>query len=172
MASQCFHRLPHHYVTWTIWPTPSIPACIISTPREHHDQYLFSSATQPSHHPTSQFRFVYALGLVCLISHYYAVPQCSTHPNRSCPVCGCTHSDSPSPLLTPPSPASRRLTGHRPVHAAPLRTYRSATSALRLRHVIGLPSSPETLAGFLVASVVSFDMLLIIFTRSMLASHL
>ena len=78
-------------------PTPSIPACIIST-HEHHDQCLFF-ATQPSHHPTSQLRFcslifvdyvliiyiyqmafspicsaVYALGFVRFISRCYAVP--------------------------------------------------------------------------------------------------
>jgi hypothetical protein len=42
-----------------------------------------------------------------------------------------THSDSPSPLLALPSPASCRLTGHRPVHAAPLRTYHSAVGSYR-----------------------------------------
>ena len=116
-----------------------LPACIISTPHEYHDQCLFY-ATQPSHHPTSQFHFVYALGLVCLISHCYAVPQASVlYAPKS--LSACAHLDSPSPLLTLLSPVSCRLTGHRPVHAAPLCTYRSATSALRLHHVFGLPSS-------------------------------
>jgi hypothetical protein len=72
-------------------------------------------------------------------------------------------SDSPSSLLALFSLASRCLTGHRSVHVVPLCTYRSATSAFRLRHVIGLPSSPTILVvvGFLVTSVVSFDVLLI-----------
>jgi len=71
-------------------------------------------------------------------------------------------SDSPLSLLALFLLASHRFTGHRSVHVAPLCAYRPATSAFRLRHVIGLPSSPIVLAGFLVTSVVSFDMLLII----------
>ena len=52
---------------------------------------------------------------------------------------------------------------HRSIHVVPLCAYyRPATSAFRLRHVIGLPSSPIILVRFLVTSVVSFDMLLII----------
>ena len=54
------------------------------------------------------------------------------------------------------------FTGHFSAHVAPLCAYHPATSAFRLRHVIGLPSSPIILVGFLVTSVASFDMLLII----------
>ena len=100
---------------------------------------------------------VYALGLVRLISRCYAVPQCSTHqfvdpvriPLHPCVPCSHLH--------------HRCCTGRRSVHVAPLCAYRSTTSAFRLRHVIWLPSSPIILEGFLVTSVVSFDMLLIIF---------
>jgi hypothetical protein len=115
---------------------------------------------------TSQLRFCSLIGrlfgLVCLIC--YTVPQCSTHPIAvcSCPVCQ-SRSDSLRPCL----PCSR-------LHHAVLLVialfmwrhsavpYRSAISAYRLRHVIGLPSSPTILVGFLVTSVVSFDVLLII----------
>ena len=107
---------------------------------------------------------VYALGLVRLISRCYAVPQCSMHPNHclhvpglpipfgfpfvlACPVLACIT------LFYWSSFCSCRATVHIPF---------SATSAFRLRHVIGLPSSPMILVGFLVTSVVSFDMLLII----------
>ena len=80
----------------------------------------------------------------------------------SCPVCQ-SRSDSSSPLLALFSLAPRCFTGHRSVHVAPLCTYRSAaTSTFRLRHDIGLSSSPTMLVGFLVMSVVSFDVLLII----------
>jgi len=103
---------------------------------------------------------VYALGLVRLFSRYYAVPQCSSmHPIAvcSCPVCR-SRSDSPSSLLALFLLASRCFTGHRSVHVAALCAYRPATrSAFRLRHVIGLPSSPIILVGFLVTSVVSIE---------------
>jgi len=79
----------------------------------------------------------------------------------SCPVCR-SRSDSPSSLLALFLFASRYSTGHHSVHVAPLCAYRPTTSAFRLGHVIGLPSPPIILVGFLVTSVVSFDMLSII----------
>jgi len=105
---------------------------------------------------------VYALGLVRLISRCYAVPQCSMHPNRCLLVPGLPIPFGFPFLLVLFLLASRYFTGHRSVHVAPLCAYRPATPAFRLRYVIGLPSSPIILVGFLVTSVVSFDMLLII----------
>jgi len=110
---------------------------------------------------------IYALGLVRLVSHCYAVPQCSMHPNHCLLVPGLPIPfEFPFVLAFPPLVlfliASRCFTGHRSVHVVPLCAYRPATSAFRLRHVIGLPSPPIILVEFLVTSVVSFDMLLII----------
>ena len=73
-----------------------------------------------------------------------------------------SRSDSPPSLLALFLFASRCFTGHRSVHVVLLCAYRPSTSAFRLHHVIGLPSSPIILVGFLVTPIVSFDMLLII----------
>ena len=148
MASQCFHHLPHHYVTWTINLARTI------YPRVHHIHptrasrpmfILCDSTITPSHKSISfcLHSWTCVLDFSLLRGASGLSILCTQITVCLCPVCGCTHSDSPSPLLTLPSPASCRLTGHRPVHAALLCTYRSAkpTSALRLRHVIGLPSS-------------------------------
>ena len=90
---------------------------------------------------------VYALGLVRLISRYYDVPQCSTmHPNRClllrpCLPCSCLH--------------------HAILLVITLFMSRHCAHTV-LRQVIGLPSPPIVLVGFLVTSVVSFDMLSIL----------
>ena len=105
---------------------------------------------------------VYALGLVRLISRCYAVPRCSMHPNRCLLVPGSPIGD---PVRIPLRPCLPCSCLHRALlqvialfmsRLAPLCAYHPATSAFRLHHVIGLPSSPIILVGFLVTSVVSF----------------
>jgi len=99
---------------------------------------------------------VYALGLVRLISRCYVVSQRSTHPNRyllvpglsipfvlACPVFACIT------LLYRSSLCSYRATVH--ILFSYIRTRSS---------VIGLPSSPTILVGFVVTSVISFDELI------------
>jgi hypothetical protein len=124
---------------------------------------LCNSTITPSHKPTL-FLFIDSCWLcldliwlsngllVRLISRCYVVPQCSTHPNHclSCPVCR-----SRSSLLALFLLASRCFTGRScraTVHI--LFSYICTRSS-----VIRLPSSPTILVGFLVTSVVSFDVL-------------
>ena len=104
---------------------------------------------------------VYALGLVRLISRCYVVPQFSTmHPNRCLLVPGL-----PIPFGFPFILACPVLVCITLFYWPSLCSFRATVrilSPFRLRHVIGLPSSPIILVGFLVTSVVSFDMLLVI----------